>query len=72
MLIRRTTRDQFRRRQPASGAGETDTAKELLLFRAAARSEHVGAYNNLGVLALQENRWEMASRFFRHALEYAS
>jgi Flp pilus assembly protein TadD len=24
------------------------------------------------VLALQENRWEMASRLFRHALEYAS
>ena len=33
--------------------------------------EHVGVYNNLGVLALQESRWELAARFFRHALEHA-
>ena len=52
--------------------GETDTAKNYYFSALRLDPEHVGAYNNLGVLALQENRWEMASRFFRHALEYAS
>ncbi|MDQ6623011.1 MAG: tetratricopeptide repeat protein [Verrucomicrobiota bacterium] len=30
--------------------------------------EHEGAWNNLGVLALGESRWELASKFFRGAL----
>ena len=30
---------------------------------------HEGALNNLGVLALQENRWELAAKFFAAAVE---
>ena len=50
---------------------ETDTAKSYYLSALRLDPEHVGAYNNLGVLALQESRWELAARFFRHALEHA-
>ena len=50
---------------------ETDTAKSYYFSALRLDPEHVGAYNNLGVLALQESRWELAARFFRHALEYA-
>jgi tetratricopeptide (TPR) repeat protein len=31
--------------------------------------KHVGAFNNIGLLALEEEKWEMAARCFRHALE---
>ena len=50
---------------------ETDTAKSYYFSALRLDPEHVGAYNNLGVLALQESRWELAARFFRHALEHA-
>jgi tetratricopeptide (TPR) repeat protein len=33
--------------------------------------KHVGAFNNLGLLALEEEQWELAARCFRHALEQA-
>jgi tetratricopeptide (TPR) repeat protein len=32
---------------------------------------HAGAFNNLGVLALQDGRWELAAKFFRHAIEHS-
>jgi Tfp pilus assembly protein PilF len=51
--------------------GEADTAKSYYFSALRLDPEHVGAYNNLGVLALQESRWELASRFFRHALKHA-
>jgi Tfp pilus assembly protein PilF len=31
--------------------------------------QHEGAYNNLGILALQEKRWDLAAKFFSKALE---
>ena len=30
--------------------------------------DHEGSWNNLGVLALEEERWELAAKFFRNAL----
>ena len=51
--------------------GETGTAKSYYFSALHLDPEHVGTYNNLGVLALKESRWELASRFFRHALEHA-
>src|SRR5436305_8917248 len=33
---------------------------------------HEGAYNNLGILALQEKRWDLAAKFFGKALEQDS
>lgn len=48
--------------------GETNVAKGYYLSTLRLDPAHTGAYNNLGVLALQETRWELASRFFRHAL----
>ena len=51
--------------------GETGAAKNYYFSALRLDPEHVGAYNNLGVLALQESRWELAARFFRHALEHA-
>jgi hypothetical protein len=50
---------------------ETDTAKSYYVSALRLDPEHVGVYNNLGVLALQESRWDLAARFFRHALEHA-
>ena len=51
--------------------GETETAKSYYFSALRLDPEHVGAYNNLGVLSLQESRWELAARFFRHALKHA-
>jgi tetratricopeptide (TPR) repeat protein len=51
--------------------GETDVAKGYYLSTLRLDPTHPGAYNNLGVLALQESRWELASRFFRHVLTNA-
>ncbi len=31
-------------------------------------SDHEGSWNNLGVLALEEERWELATKFFHNAL----
>ena len=44
--------------------GETGAAKDYYLSALRLDPEHVGVYNNLGVLALQESRWELAARFF--------
>jgi Flp pilus assembly protein TadD len=30
---------------------------------------HEGSFNNLGVLALEESRWNLAAKFFRRAIE---
>ncbi|MEO8043972.1 MAG: tetratricopeptide repeat protein [Spartobacteria bacterium] len=51
--------------------GETNVAKGYYFATLRLDPTHCGAFNNLGVLALQESRWELASRFFRHALEVA-
>jgi Flp pilus assembly protein TadD len=50
---------------------EMETAKSYYFSALRLDPEHVGVYNNLGVMALQESRWELAGRFFRHALEHA-
>ena len=49
---------------------ETEMAKSYYFSALRLDPQHVGAYNNLGVLALQEGRWELAVRLFRRALEY--
>ncbi len=49
--------------------GETNAAKGFYFSALRLDPEHAGAFNNLGVLALQESRWELAGRFFRHAIE---
>ncbi len=49
--------------------GETNAAKGYYFAALHLDPTHAGAFNNLGVLALQESRWELAGRFFRHALE---
>lgn len=49
--------------------GETNAAKGYYFAALRLDPTHSGAFNNLGVLALQESRWELAGRFFRHALE---
>jgi hypothetical protein len=41
------------------------------IFSAALDPTHAGAYNNSGVIALTEERWELAGNLFRHALEYS-
>ncbi len=51
--------------------GETNAAKGFYFAALRLDPTHSGAYNNLGVLALRESRWELAGRFFRHALEVA-
>jgi Tfp pilus assembly protein PilF len=49
--------------------GEKKMAKGYYFSALRLDPTHAGAWNNLGVLALQEARWELASRFFQHALE---
>ncbi len=51
--------------------GETQAAKGFYFAALRLDPRHAGALNNLGVLALRESRWELASRFFRHILELA-
>ncbi|MGH8092039.1 MAG: tetratricopeptide repeat protein [Chthoniobacterales bacterium] len=48
--------------------GDTKEAKGYYFAALCLDPAHAGAYNNLGVLALQENQWELAVRLFRHAL----
>jgi Tfp pilus assembly protein PilF len=50
---------------------ETSVAKAYYLSTLRLDPAHTGAYNNLGVLALEESRWELARRFFQHALANA-
>jgi Tfp pilus assembly protein PilF len=51
--------------------GEPNIAKGYYFSTLRLDTAHTGAYNNLGILALQESRWQPATRFFRHALESA-
>ena len=51
--------------------GDVAAAKRFYLGTLRLDSAHSGAYNNLGVLALEEERWRLAGNFFRHALEHA-
>ncbi len=49
--------------------GETDVAKGYYFTALRLDPTHAGAYNNLGILALQESHWELAVRFFRQAIK---
>lgn len=51
--------------------GDVPAAKRFYLGALRLDPTHAGAYNNLGVLALEEKRWKLAANFFRHALESA-
>jgi Flp pilus assembly protein TadD len=48
-----------------------DSAGAKSFYRAALQvdDKHKGALNNLGVLALEERRWEMAIKFFQASVE---
>jgi tetratricopeptide (TPR) repeat protein len=48
--------------------GDTAAAKNFYCDVLQLNPRHNGAFNNLGVLALQENRWELAVHFFEGAL----
>ena len=52
-------------------AGETIKAKMFYGFTLQLNSHHAGAFNNLGVLALQEKRWDLAAAFFERALVHS-
>jgi tetratricopeptide (TPR) repeat protein len=51
--------------------GDVPAAKRFYFGALRLDPTHAGAYNNLGVLALEEQRWKLAANFFRHALEHA-
>jgi len=48
---------------------ERDAAKSFYRATLNLDASHEGAYNNLGILALQEERWELAAKFFSKALQ---
>lgn len=48
--------------------GDDATAKSDYLAAIRLDPQHSGAFNNLGVLALREARWDLAARFFQSAL----
>jgi tetratricopeptide (TPR) repeat protein len=48
--------------------GEKQRAKSFYFTALLLDPRHGGAFNNLGLLALGEGKWELAARFFRHAL----
>ena len=50
---------------------QDDTFRAKQYYAASLRldPQHAGALNNLGVLAMREERWELASKFFRRAIE---
>jgi len=50
--------------------GDVAAAKRFYLGALRLDPTHAGAYNNLGVLALEEKRWPLAAKFFRHTLEF--
>lgn len=52
-------------------AGDVPAAKRFYFETLHLDPTHAGAYNNLGVLALEERRWNLAASFLRHALERA-
>ncbi len=49
--------------------GHRTAAKAFYLATLKLDPRHEGSYNNLGVLAVEENRWELAAKFFLRALE---
>jgi tetratricopeptide (TPR) repeat protein len=49
--------------------GDTTGAKSFYRAALQADDKHKGALNNLGVLALEERRWEMAIKFFQASVE---
>ncbi|CAN5593667.1 tetratricopeptide repeat protein [soil metagenome] len=51
--------------------GNKDAARAFYFAVLKLDPQHEGSYNNLGILALQEKRWEPASDFFRSALKEA-
>jgi tetratricopeptide (TPR) repeat protein len=51
------------------GQGDKIAAKSYYLATLRLDSTHEGAYNNLGILALQEKRWGIAAGLFGKALE---
>lgn len=50
--------------------GEKNVAKRYYFSALRLDPAHAGAYNNLGVLALQERQWDLAVHFFRQALKH--
>ena len=50
--------------------GDRTRAKSYFFAALLLDPQHAGAFNNLGLLALREERWELAARFFRHALAH--
>jgi tetratricopeptide (TPR) repeat protein len=51
------------------GRGEKAAAKSYYVATLRLNPNHEGAYNNLGILALQEKRWSLAAQFFARALQ---
>jgi hypothetical protein len=49
--------------------GDTTGAKSFYRAALQADDKHKGALNNLGVLALEERRWEMAIKFFQASIQ---
>jgi len=49
--------------------GRAADAKSFYLATLRLDPTHEGSYNNLGILALQEKRWNLAADFFRKALQ---
>jgi tetratricopeptide (TPR) repeat protein len=49
--------------------GDSTRAKSFYRRAIEINPRHSGAYNNLGVLAINESRWEIAAAFLRHSLE---
>ena len=49
--------------------GDTTAAKSFYRATLQADGKHKGALNNLGVLALEERRWEMAIKFFQASIQ---
>ena len=51
---------------------KTTAAKSYYFAALRLNPQHEGAYNNLGILALQEKHWDLAAKFFGKALEQDS
>ncbi len=51
--------------------GDVPAAKRFYFGALRLDPTHAGAYNNIGVLALEEQRWKLAANFFRHALAHS-
>lgn len=49
--------------------GDRTAAKRFYFAALRLDSRHAGAFNNLGLIALDENQLDLAARFFRHAIE---